>query len=221
MTNQFDILNVSKKLPIVIVAAPRTGSTALLKKIVHEYKLKQIVEPYMPIKEIANLQAGKQAGVIADRKTLSACLLENDNNFVLKLMVGEISYNTPYPKLLSSDCYKIKLLRRAVDKQIASLYIATETARYHQTNIDHIHDFELPIKTYPIINCIETICHANFVCHNLPYNFDETVFYEDLGIIENANHANGSHLVVTTKPKNYEEILFHINHLLKSIQPWV
>ena len=210
------------KFPVVIVAAPRTGSTALLKKIVAAYGLHQIIEPYMPVNEILHLSSKKQAGVARDRHTLSDFLKNQQDKFALKFMPSEISYQTPYPLILnSSDTYKIKLLRKNVDKQIASLYIATETSRYHQTTKDKIETFELPLKKLNLLNCMETICHANFICDNLPYFFDIQIYYEELGNITDAVTADGGVLTYTQKPINYDEIVYEARILLKNTQTWV
>lgn len=210
-----------KKFPVIIVATPRTGSTALLKKVAQEYSLRQIAEPYMPIKEILNLPTHKQKGIASDRQKLLSCLEKNENKFVLKLMVSELSYITPYPNILQTEAYKIQLMRQNVDQQIASLYIATETARYHQTANQQVFDFILPIKKMQLINCIETIYHSNFICENLPYRFDQKIWYEDLGFMPNAYTADGSYMTITCKPTNYNEILQEINNLLKLTKKWV
>lgn len=206
------------KFPIVIIASPRTGSSALAKFISNEYNLIRFEEPFMRINDFLSLSKKKQHACLNDRKQLSTYLKESNYNFILKLIVHEITTFSPYQDLFKKDCFKIKLTRNCVHKQIASAYIAKCIKKNHTYDDEIIDDYVIKINNLELIDTIEFITNANFVVNNLNISYDLDLKYEDFGVLQNAPNKEGKKLIVNKKPNNYDEILFTIKKLISTFK---
>lgn len=150
-----------KKFPIIIISTPRSGSTALGEHLVNTYNLEWISEP--------------------DSKNNTNILLDlNHNEFVLKFHAYRITH---YPrkiieKIELNDCFLIRIRRRNIVDQIASVYIATKRNIYYYTNEIEYNDVtEIDIKH--INRSINSVMYFN-KCALLKFKYDMDLFYEDI-----------------------------------------
>ena len=206
------------KLPVVIIASPRTGSSALVYHISNTYNLSRITEPYMITSDFLKLSKESQYWNLYHRKKLSTHLKNANDKFVVKLMLNEITIFSPYESILQKDCFKIKLTRSSIIEQIASAYIADMIKKNHSYDNETFDDFIVKIDTLKLINTIEAITNTNFIINNLNLEYDLDLRYEDLGLIENTMDSEGKSLVVNKKPNNYDEILSTIKKLISTFK---
>jgi LPS sulfotransferase NodH len=178
---------------VVIVAGPRTGSTAL-----GEYITSQTTntiyfnEPNL------------------DSKTMLEFLdfFKTNNNFVLKIMPDMLEHY-PSNQLLSTDCYTIKLKRHNKIAQIASLYIAEERNIWRYTlknQFIELKDRPIEINLNKIRRFIKRINYLDGILDNI--DTDNTMYYEDLGPIQ-------LETVITPQPINYSELVNTISKVIE------
>ena len=205
------------RFPIIIVCSPRTGSTALLLHLANKYKLNNFGEIFMGIKDIMHSSSKIKEDILNDRKKYFDLRKKDDPNFVLKIMPKEINAFSSYDNLLQTNCYKIKLFRKSVIDQIASLYIAQHTRKFHNYDNEVHENYDVEINKIDLIDCIESITHSNFLCDKLPYSYDSEIAYEDLQFIPNTyGTTRKSNHTYTHKPNNYVELCDSIRKLIPS-----
>ena len=185
------------KTPIVIISSPRTGSTALgsyLSKVFPNIK-------YFPEPDFTD-----KLDLIEFEKHF---LLGND--FILKAHAFNFpNYNPEIVKLVcyTDLTYKIRIRRKDIAKQIASLYIAQERGeKYHFKYPSDLND-TISIDKIKILKCIDYIVNKNKILENSDIQFDLDLFYEDIDIPDNNYY-------IVPKPTNYNN-LYEIVKLLLS-----
>jgi hypothetical protein len=183
------------KLPIIIVTTPRTGSTAFADHLGVKFpKLKLWKEPDHDLEQLSDFL--KYA--------------KNNNNYILKIITtGMMKYEYWFrEKIFDESCYIIKLKRRSLVEQAASLYIATTRKiwSYHEKNIDN-YKIGLPIdiNEFEIKNIIQSLKADISLTDCLLC--DITLFYEDM------SDLNSIH-IRTPKPTNYTDLINKIEDLL-------
>jgi hypothetical protein len=195
------------KRPIVILSAPRTGSsilTAYIHKLCNDADIKAFFEPS------------------TDRKNdhLNSFLkyFSSSKNFIVKTHLTSIhAYPTEISKFLttSDTVFRIRIQRKELVKQIASYYIAILRSRYHFHTLKEIDYVDtLPIHNKLLEEFILDIARSNKILSESQIKFDLDLIYEELPIMDNLN------FYVVPKPTNYQEILDAITVLLhkKSIK---
>lgn len=188
------ILDKIEKFPIVIFSPPRTGSHALAFHLENNNPdIRLFLEP----------------GNISNMKEFWE-FSQNNNRYLAKI----ISFNfVEYPKkvqerLCSIDNFKIKLTRKDIVKQIASLYITD--SRDIWLYRDHVSSLRfcepIIIDHITIDKKIQEILQDNRYMENIP--FDVEVFYEDIASFKSKTTS-------TPKPANYDELLSEISNRLR------
>jgi hypothetical protein len=187
------------KLPIIVVSVERSGSTAYSAQLADQYNLTWFSEPHL---------------------SKNRTIFENYYNFhkqqpyLVKFIVNQSAEYEIYQQLLDSDCYKIKLLRRNTVDQILSHYIARITGVWNHSKLGPNRDSSaVPIDIKQIEKSIYCIINNTNSLNNLPYKFNEIVYYEDLGNI--SNHRSIEKL---PSPVNADDIKQIIQNLLITCQ---
>jgi len=174
-----------KQRPIVIIANYRTSSSAFSMYIAKRYGLNRFSEPmqwharYLEFDQYMN---------------------QHKTDFVLKIIADQMDDCRHYREILARDCYKIRLMRRDIPGQIASYYVARKTRKWNQL----IDEERVPriIKTVRshLLRAMNTILYNNALLEESTIQFDETIYSEDLPLLENSKYKP------STKPSNFESI---------------
>jgi len=190
-------INVTK-LPVIIIAAPRTGSTVLggyFQKL-HNNTITYFDEPdYGTFLDMVNFENH----------------FYNNKNFIFKFHLYTSNlYKADIIKYISysDQCFRIRLRRRNLANQVASMYIAKARKNaflfHSKTELNDM----LIINEEHIKQLIRFIKHSNQILQDTDIEFDLDLFYEELGEIQNTNYY------ITPKPTNYNEIVSAVVHLL-------
>ncbi len=187
------------KTPIIILSAPRTGSTVLGSYIqsMYDTEIKYFQEPdYIGQEEIDNFSNYSK----------------ESNNFIFKCQFMNLHrYDQDLIDHLLSKAYKIRLRRKDFIKQVASLQIVyNRKQRWHYISKDQLDlNDTVPINIESIKRSITLLKEANSNLDNANINFDLDLYYEDLPKINNAG------FYITPKPLNYNELLDAIKSLVE------
>ena len=177
------------KLPIVIIASSRSGSSALAQHISSLYNIKNWSEPTRDVEEFEKFKQYITRGNI---------------NYVLKIISYQISSTEIYQTILANDCYKIKLTRENKLDQIVSHYIGHCTQVWNSTDqYARGVQYTVPADIKLINDAIQTVIFNDKVFDGLGIEFDETLTYEEL-----ISHTNldSTGLAKIIPPTNYNEI---------------
>jgi hypothetical protein len=123
-------------------------------------------------------------------------------------LINLSKYDTSVSSYLLEESFKIRIKRKNIVKQVASMYIAQKrNLKWHYSKdelglVDSVHIDRLHIQ-----NCIYYITNANKILDDAPYVFDMDLTYEDLPRIRCNNYC------ITPKPKNYDQLLDVIQQL--------
>lgn len=177
--------------PILILSAPRTGSTVLGAHIKSLCK-KDI--PYFQEPDYAG-----QEGIESFRKHF-----DQSKEFILKCHLTNLyMYGQDVSDYLLQKAYLIRIRRKDVVKQSLSFYIAL--ARNNQWEFTDKSQLTLsdniPINVIRMKYAIKLIKEANHLLDTIPVNFKLDLYYEDLP------EFNSSEYYVTPRPLNYNELL--------------
>ncbi len=174
------------RYPVVILASPRSGSTALANHI--HGKLEDVLlfqEPDSILPWFSNF--------LETAKTT--------NQYVVKIQTNRLNL---YPKEMldylihSSEPYRVCIRRRNKIEQSLSRYIATIRNKWvYQTT--GISEDIIPINNARIKNHIQLLETEIAILDSIGATYDTTIWYEDFDFSE----LDG---VKTPKPKNYEEL---------------
>jgi hypothetical protein len=198
------MLNVTV-FPIIIISSPRTGSTPLAYELKNRYNIELFNEPL-------NKTVGGQYKTEEQSKFLSFI---QDNNYILKLHINDLhNYPSNILNIIENhQCTLIRIRRRDIVSQIASLYIETKRdvwGYFKEFNssekIAQFTNTDIPI-TIDLVKCIKKVSSINEQLNNSKYDFDSDVWYEDLTFIDQS-------FITTPKPKNYNLIQEKIRNLL-------
>jgi hypothetical protein len=202
------------KFPIVILSAPRTGSTALAHEISEQLgDILFINEPFNPHsnkkKELIEISSTNQPYVLKTHideflypEFFKEVTLEPSMNHQRLLLIERIKKN---------ECYVVRVRRRNIVDQIASFYIEMTRSSnnvnwkngywfYHKNSKlpDNIYD-PLPLNG----KHFEYSIYRSLFCNDLLNEFADTI---DLDIWLEDVEINPRELVRTPKPENYLEI---------------
>jgi LPS sulfotransferase NodH len=186
------------KWPVVIFASPRTGSTVLGEYLSNIHNTLYYNEPNLHPEEM--------------KKFLNNFTLEN--NFVLKIM-AEMIRNRQYPayimeKMLSNNCFKIKLTRKNVVEQIASFYTCRNRKiwGYDENNYKNWNNTNIDIDYPEIKYSIRWVTYQNKLLDHIVA--DISLSYEDLPTMESRSKK-------TPRPANYNELIDIISNFNTTI----
>jgi hypothetical protein len=173
------------KLPIVIIANYRTGSSALASSFSRNLKLLPFQEPhYRPDYMLSFKQ----------------CLSDGKKSFVLKAIAEQLDTIEEYKSVFDSNCFKIKLYRENKIEQIVSYYIATMTDTWGHYIDTPKQLYFVPYDDKIAKYAVDRILLNDRILDNLDVEFDITTTYEQLGLIENTK------LIKTMQPTNLRKI---------------
>jgi hypothetical protein len=185
------------KTPIVILSAPRTGSTALCNNIKNNCPsdVRYFVEPTWAGGEYIT--------------QFKECFY-NGEKFILKSHLTFLHrLGIPIAEQLaySKNVFRIRLLRNNVVKQIASHYIArVRNNQWHFKNVQELNDI-IDIDVDALKESVQIIKHANNSLKNTNIAFDLELIYEDLQLED-------TEYVVVPKTVKYTDVLVAVENLL-------
>ena len=185
------------RYPVVILASPRSGSTALANHI--HGKLEDVLlfqEPDSILPWFSNF--------LETAKTT--------NQYVVKIQTNRLNL---YPKEMldylihSSEPYRVCIRRRNKIEQSLSRYIATTRNKWvYQTT--GISEDIIPINNARIKNHIQLLETEIAILDSIGATYDTTIWYEDFDFGE----SDG---IKTPKPKNYEELYTAATNIYNTI----
>lgn len=178
---------------ILIISAPRVGSTAFAECIASYNNKKFYNEPLTSSCESMN--------------DFKKSMIANER---LVVKVHAYAFFKYYDNFKMRSFYKIRIRRKSVVDQIASDYLAVERKKWWYSTDDAQHDFKKDIKIDIERVClsIDSITKMNRFLDTFDFlegiQFNSEVYYED--IKETMSNMN---LVasVTPHPENYQELL--------------
>ena len=182
------------KVPVLILSAPRTGSTALGRYIKNTCNIENIsyfTEPQQ---------------VIGQYKLFKECF-NSSKNYILKehLHIFNREYSKSIVAAVMANSYKIRIYRKDFIKQVVSAYITYE--RNNQTQYVTASDLQISdtvdINITQLSHIIINLKKWNNELANSDISFDITTCYEDLGHL----NLNISGYYKTPQPLNYNELI--------------
>ena len=178
---------ISKDIPIVILSAPRTGSTLLIDALIESSA--SLILPLHRFSE-PSMNGG------FDRFSL----MSGNKNYVLKVHAKDlIDYPEKIKKIIEiHSCYLIRIRRKNLIDQLTSWYISKKRNTWKYTPQTKFIDEE-SIDFDEINNSVGIISQYNFEIDNYPADFDLDIYYEDLNITTSRSIPTPSH-------KNYNLI---------------
>lgn len=184
------------KWPVLILASPRSGSTALGNKISDiSPDVKFICEPTYPLDKMAH-----------KLKNISTFYKTNPK-YVIKIIVFDIS---KYPDEMfnywnSDQCFKIKIKRDDFIARVASQYIARIRRKWHFDKSTFFEQDYVHIDEAEIIDVIRGLQNSDKLLDT--FQTDITVRYEDLNLDNTISRES-------VKPINYHDILDSVASIL-------
>lgn len=185
------------RYPVVILASPRSGSTALANHI--HGKLEDVLlfqEPNLVRQWFFDFLE----------------TVETTNKYVVKIHASQLNL---YPERISNylihsnEPYRICIRRKNIIEQSLSRYIAVcrRTWVYKTANIN---EDIIPINQLSIKKNIHLMEADNATLDSIGATFDTTIWYEDFDFRD----SDG---VKTPKPKNYEELYTAVTNIYNTI----
>ncbi len=168
-----------KKFPILILSSPRTGSTVLGDYI---KQTSTIDIPYF-------LEPDYDGKFHMDRFRK---YFQSSKSFILKCHLYNLNlYGNEIEEYLrySPEVYRIRIRRKDIVDQIASFYIALQrNKKWHYRNKeDTMINDRILIDTKIISYSINFIKDSNRKLNETDIQFDQDIWYEDLGVLHNLN----------------------------------
>jgi LPS sulfotransferase NodH len=180
------ILDTINRLPIIIVANYRTGSSALGRHLAERHAVDWIAEPYH----------------FPERRTRLQQHCANNTPYVAKIIVDQLLELDVHQTALHSQCFKIRLIRDNLVEQVVSYYIASQKNQWRQA-VPIIPSYEVPVDVATMELVANKIISNNVLLRNLPIKFDLDLSYEALNFDELPQKANYK----TTQPTNRDTIV--------------
>jgi LPS sulfotransferase NodH len=150
------------KFPVLIVSAPRCGSTALIEKIARDYGLVEFSEPNQYPRSLWKLKYD----FIRQQRT----------DFVVKIMphiLNRSQFIDP------EKFFVISLSRKNIIDQCVSYYTAKQTSIWHRKQ-NTAEEFHVGINQEIIYRAVQEIKFFQSMIENLQINIDLRLYYEDL-----------------------------------------
>jgi hypothetical protein len=174
--------------PCCVIAAPRTGSSALAYDIALRNSLSHnecFLEPNL-----------------ADHSwdPIHTKMTDNDYKFVVKFMIDEAHKHPIYRQLLEMPTYKIRLYRRNKVGQVASRVIGESIQKWYFTKDEEYENYDCQWNIDVLDDAIREIVEKDLRLRDSHIPFDATVAYEDLHMLDS------SWLVKTQLPSNYQDV---------------
>jgi len=179
---------MNNKLPLLVIASPRTGSSAVL-----EYFSK-----LHGIKHIFNEPDGRN-----EMKEFLDYALDN-NNYSLKIQARHLHfYDSRIAEVItkSKDAFRIRIRRKDLVHQTASFYVSKTLNKWFYYTHENTESYSMIIDEAKIKNCADIIKRFNNDVAHFPVEFDLDLYYEDLPIMPDNCY------IKTPLPNNYDQII--------------
>jgi hypothetical protein len=194
------------KFPVIIISAPRTGSTVLA------YDMKK------------QLGVDKFLNEPFNRKSIDTDLeLDSNSSYIIKTHIDDLlnpissmALNTIILNTIkdSNKCSVIRIRRKDVIEQIISYYIELIRGMWgYNKNIPLPEEFtkSIEINNYKLYFAIQQIMYCNNLLDKYDGPIDLDLWHEDLTI-------TSDELLFTPKPENYLEIKEKVIKLIERIE---
>ena len=199
---------MQKRLPIVLLSNPRTGSSPLLWDLRRRYPLMKCYnEPILRHGDTGELVRPKETSSFSET-------LLSGKNFIVKIHMRDLRhYPDNFREILAEHrCYLIRLRRRDVVRQIASCYIEMNRRiwgyfKRSEEEYSDLPNHPIAIEYNLLMGIINDILPSNESLNSISYEIDEDCWYEDM-IFES------NEFIKTPKPTNYSEILSETEKLI-------
>lgn len=194
-----EIVKLVDNRPIIVYSYYRAGSTAVCDSLANHYNYKNFDEGFhdaFPIRRERFLQYQK-----------------TNTNFIVKITGDQ--WSTPWEDIQTSlwerSCV-VRLRRRDFLDQLVSWVISiSKHSRWHQTQIDVIEDYRVPIRDHDFKIAYIKMKRANQIVDNCDRRIDYDLFYEDLGIPD-------TKFVHRKRPVNYVELIEKGKQVIKEMK---
>jgi hypothetical protein len=180
-----DIINSIHKLPIVIVATPRSGSSWLGKRLAKHYNVDWLCEPWNSKENCIKLEQN----------------YIDSTPYVTKFLIHQLPALEMHQTILNSDCFKIKLSRNNLIDQVVSLYIARKREIWSQP-VKSISEYIVPVDLADMSICIAHLIYYTKMLNDCEIKFDLELSYEMLDFEECSDNTNFK----TSQPTNIGDI---------------
>lgn len=194
------MLNSIASFPIVILSAPRTGSTLLIDYLSKYYDLVRFREP--------------DYGNDARKMTEFTKFAEKNSNYIVKFhsyFAFKYDQNLIRTYFYGPNLTRIRIRRKNFIHQCASHYLAMQRQEWHyQVNQPYAHSQEVIINIDRIVDSIKVLKRFNHCIDNLNLQYKLDLMYEELPDIFND-------CIPTPKPDNYEILLRTVQTLINNV----
>jgi hypothetical protein len=180
-----NIIDSIHKLPIVIVATPRSGSSWLGKRLARHYSVDWLYEPWNSKENCIKLEQNYIDSI----------------PYVTKFLIHDLSKLDIHQKVLNSNCFKIKLMRNNLLDQAVSLYIARKRNIWRQP-VKSISEYIVPVDPADMSICIGRLMYYTKMLNDCEIKFDLELSYEMLDFEECSDNAHFK----TSQPTNIDDI---------------
>jgi hypothetical protein len=205
------------KFPIMIIAAPRTGSNLLTAYLKQHYNLTTFVEPNRKLDERQLAYKNVKVPSVND-------ILEFDkqsNKYLVKVHGKDFFHaDLGYDQLDLKKYYLVRIRRQDLVGRIVSYYTALIRGiwNYNKNNMVYV-DSAVIIDIEKIKKTIRYIVAMNYLTDNFEYHmnvkFDQDVVYEDFVTNPSIDLSTG-YMARTPKPINYDELRLIVQTELQS-----
>ena len=180
------MINSINRLPVVIVANYRTGSSELGQQLAKQHNVPWIPEPYHFPEHQARLTD----------------YYHNNKNYVAKFIVDQLPHLSIHQQVLETSCFKIRLTRDNKLEQLVSYYIATQSNTWRQTK-PTIPEYQVDINAQVMQDLATTLYNNDKLLSESDIEFDITCSYESLKL----DQIKQTTLFKTTRPNNINQVI--------------
>jgi hypothetical protein len=191
------------RFPVIILSSPRTGSTLLA-----EMLSKKLPDCKLYLEPVERLNKNIMDNFVK--------YSNSNDQYILKLHLKNLNNysNDIINKINNRDAFLIRIRRKDVVAQMASLYIAKlrDIWYYNSTKIEQYKEESMSVNMDMVKNIIIATKKNNSILENSTIPYDLEIYYEDL--IKEL--SEGLKTFTTPKPINYTEIYQAIKKELKA-----
>jgi hypothetical protein len=184
----------NQRFPALIVSTPRSGSTALALAYYNN----------TPAVKLFNELSSPEESTEFEKYS------KKNQQYVLKIHLHDLLISSEYIQQLAHtpNIFKIRIRRRDIIKQIASIYTASERRRFlYPTHRPDNYSVDIEVETVRISYMVQFVKEINYAMENTDIMFDLDVWYEDLLVAETVYKR-------TPRPPQYQELLEEIKRIL-------
>lgn len=178
------------KAPIIIVSAPRSGSTFVANYIAEKKNYKLFNQP------------------AKDAPSLHRFSLYDMQSKDYVLKEHALSLKKYMNDALHQYSYKIRIRRKDLFKQVLSHYISSSRKKFIFHKGEEFVNDTIPLDEHTLLRYLEFIKMHNMETDFFPYHIDMELYYEDLVFPE-------SKIVPTIRPLNNDELTDWAYNILK------